>query len=108
MGALGGRLPPLARGVAAEPINLHHPWPMYLGGAAKQELVPLPRSLHVQFHRELDEVLPKQKGTAYYESLGPAERQQALQKLAEHTKKFDAEHGTKLYDALLKNGFPAP
>ncbi len=98
----------VARGVAADAIHLHHPWPMYLGGAVKQELVPLPRSLHVQFHRELDEYLPKQKGTAYYESLGPTERQQALQQLAAHTKKFDAEHGTKLYDASLKNGFPAP
>jgi hypothetical protein len=39
---------------------------------------------------------------------GPAERQQALQTLATYTKKFDAEHGTKLYDVLLRNGFPAP
>ena len=108
LGALGGRLPPLARGVAAEAIHDHHPWPMYLGGAAKQELVPLPRSLHYAFHSGLDEFLPRRMRTAYYESLGPTERQQALQALAAYTKKFDAEHGTQLYDALLKNGFPAP
>jgi hypothetical protein len=49
----------------------------------------------------------RRQGTAYYESLGPTERQQALQDLAAYTK-FDAEHGTELYDALLKNGFPVP
>jgi hypothetical protein len=49
-----------------------------------------------------------ENGTAYYESRGLTERQQALQYLAAYTKNFDAEHGTKLYDALLKNGFPAP
>jgi hypothetical protein len=105
VGALGGKLPPVARGIAEE---LHHPWPKYLGGAVKQELVSLPKSLHYAFHRGLDEYLPKWQGTAYYESLGPTERQQALQQLAAYTKDFDAEHGTKLYDALLKNGFPEP
>jgi hypothetical protein len=40
--------------------------------------------------------------------LGPAEKEQALQELAAYTKNFDAKHGTKLDDALLKNGFPAP
>ena len=99
---------PGAKGVVAEAIHLHHPWPMYLGGAVEQDLVPLPRSLHVEFHRRLDVDLPKWRGTAHYESLGPTERQQALQVLAAHTKNFDAEYGTKLYDALLKNGFPAP
>ena len=92
----------VARGVAEEAIHLHHAWPIYLGGAIKQDLVPLPKSLHYAFHSELDGRLP------FYESLGPTERQQALQKLATHTKNFDAEHGTTLYDALLKNGFPAP
>jgi hypothetical protein len=95
----------VARGIGEE---LHHAWPKYLGGAVKQELVSLPKSLHREFHKGLDEYLPKWRGTAYYESLGPAERQQALQKLATYTKDFDAEHGTKLYDALLKNGFPEP
>jgi hypothetical protein len=94
-----------ARGVAEE---LHHAWPKYLGGAVKQELVSLSKSLHYAFHSGLDARVPKQRGTAYYESLGPAEKQQALQELATYTKNFDAEHGTKLYDALLKNGFPAP
>ena len=98
----------VARGVAADAIHLHHPWPMYLGGAVKQDLVLLPKSLHDEFHKGLDERLPKWRGTAYYESLGPTKRQEALQYLAVYTKNFDAEHGTKLYDALLKNGFSAP
>ena len=105
VGALGGKLPPLARGVAEES---HHPWPKYLGGAVKQELVRLPKSLHYEFHRGLDQKLPKWQGRVHYENLGPTERQQALEYLATYTKNFDAEHGTKLYDALIKNGFPAP
>jgi hypothetical protein len=95
----------VARGIAEE---LHHPWPKYLGGAVKQELVSLPKALHYEFHRGLDKKLPKWLGTAHYEKLGPIEKQQALQVLAAHAKDFDAAHGTKLYDALLKNGFPAP
>jgi hypothetical protein len=101
-GALGGKL---ARGIGEES---HHPQSKYLGGAVKQELVSLPKSLHYAFHRGLDATLPRWKGTAYYESLDPTERQQALQYLATYTKNFDAEHGTKLYDALLRNGFSAP
>jgi hypothetical protein len=97
----------VARGVAEE-LHRHHAWPKYLSGAVKQELVALPKSLHHKFHKGLDERLPRRSGTAYYESLDPTERQLALQHLAEYTKNFDAEHGTKLYDALLKNGFPAP
>jgi hypothetical protein len=89
-------------------IHQHHPWPMYLGGAVKQELVSLPKSLHIEFHRGLDKRLPKQRGKAYYASQGPAERQQALEQLAVYIKEFDAKHGTKLYDALLRNGFPVP
>jgi hypothetical protein len=95
----------VVRGIGEE---LHHPWPMYLGGAVKQELVSLPKSLHYAYHRGLDTYLPRKRSTAHYESLGPAEKQQALQVLAAHTKNFDADDGTKLYDALLKNGFPEP
>jgi len=109
LAAAAGMIPG-AKGVArdAVAIHLHHAWPKYLGGAVKQDLVPLPKSLHVEFHRELDEYLPKQRGTAYYESLSPTKRQHAFQILATHTKRFDAKHGTKLYDALLKSGFPTP
>lgn len=99
---------PGAKGGARAIAELHHAWPKYLGGLVKQDLVPLPKSLHHAFHRALDASLPRWRGKAYYESMGPAERQQALQALATCTKKFDAAHGTKLYDALLKNGFPAP
>jgi hypothetical protein len=38
-------------------IVKHHAWPKYLGGAAKQELVPLSKSLHDAFHSGLDKVL---------------------------------------------------
>lgn len=99
----------LMRGVATVATHHnHHPWPMYLGGAVQQELVRLPIALHKEFHRRLNKHLPQQRGTAHYESLSPTKRQDALRTLAEETKKFDAEHGTKLYDAMLKNGFPEP
>jgi hypothetical protein len=32
----------------------HHPFPMYLGGAADQTLKKIPRNLHYQFHSSLD------------------------------------------------------
>jgi hypothetical protein len=95
----------VTRGVGEE---LHHAWPKYLGGAVKQELVPLAKSLHRQYHKALDGKVPKWRGKAYYDGLDPAEKQKAFQALVTETKKFDAEHGTTLYDALLKNGFPAP
>ena len=81
------------RGVAADD---HHPFPIYLGGPVKQELVRLPRSLHQEFHKGLDEHLSRWEGKAYYDSLAPTERQEALQTLATYTKDFDAKHGTKL------------
>ena len=97
-----------ARSAVRKATDGHHPWSMYLGGPVKQELVPLPRSLHVEFHRKMDGVVPKQKGKAYYENLSPEMKQEAFQKFAERTKEFDAEHGTELYNALIKNGFPEP
>jgi hypothetical protein len=99
-----------ARGatVAEDAIRLHHAWPKYLGGAAKQDLAPLSKSLHDAFHSGLDKILPRQWGSAYYESLGPAARQQILQDLGAYTKGFDAKYGTQLYDALIRNGFPGP
>lgn len=79
------------------------PW-----GAAKQELVPLSKSLHNAFHGGLDKVLPRQWGSAYYRSLGSAARQRALSDLGDYTKAFDAKYGTQLYDAMRRNGFPGP
>jgi hypothetical protein len=99
------------RGAAVATIDAvrrHHPWPMYLGGAAKQDLVPLTKALHDAFHGGLDKILPRQWGTLYYEKLGPEAKQEVLRDLAAYTKAFDAKYGTKLYDALLSNGFPGP
>jgi hypothetical protein len=64
--------------------------------------------LHDAFHGGLDKILPGQWGTAYYEKLGPAPRQRMVEDLGAYTKAFDAEYGTQLYDALLRNGFPRP
>jgi len=43
-----------------------------------------------------------------YKNLSSEARKQVFRDLADYTKAFDAKHGTKIYDALLRNGFPAP
>ena len=86
----------------------HHAFPKYLGGPAKQALERLPKQLHEKFHAGLDKILPRQRGKAYYDNLSPEARKQALRDLADYVKAFDAKYGTKLYDAMLKNGFERP
>jgi RHS repeat-associated protein len=93
---------------AVDPLRKHHSWPKYLGGAEKQDLVPLPKSLHDAYHSGLDKILPRQKGTEYYESLSGSARDQVLLDLADYTLAFDAKYGTTLYQAMLKEGFPLP
>ncbi len=88
--------------------NGHHPWPKYLGGPAKQDLAKLSEPLHKAYHSGLDKILPRQRGTAYYDNLSPQAKQQLIRDLAAYTKAFDAKYGTRLYDSLVHNGFPAP
>lgn len=92
---------------AAE-VAKHHAWPKYLGGAAKQDLVTLPRKVREAFHSGLDKLLPRQWGAEYYQKLAPAARDQVLRDLADYTRAFDTKHGTSIFDALVKAGFPAP
>ena len=84
--------------------RLHHVWPQYLGGAAKQKLQRLPRSLHDAYHAGLDKILPRQvRGGAaeYYRSLSPSQQAVNFQKFMEYTKAFDAKHGTALWKAIV-------
>jgi RHS repeat-associated protein len=92
----------------ANALRKHHSWPKYLGGAEKQDLVPLEKWLHDEYHRGLDKILPRRLGTDYYDSLTGVDQQQVLKDLADYTKGFDAAHGTKLYNAMIKEGFPLP
>jgi hypothetical protein len=94
------------RGVAE--VAKHHAWPKYLGGAAKQDLVTLPRKVHEAFHSGLDKILPRQWGAEYYQKLSPAAKEEVLRDLADYTRAFDTKHGTSIFDALVKAGFPAP
>jgi hypothetical protein len=100
-GPLEGATTPIENGT-----QQHHPYVKYLGGPAKQDLMPLPKALHYEYHGELDGYLPRQWGTPFYRSLPPDVRQQVLQGLGTYTKKFDADHGTQFYDAMTRNGFP--
>ena len=103
-----GKMPCRNAAKAADPLRRHHAWPKYLDGAERQDLVPLPKSLHDSFHSGLDKILPRQKGTAFYDSLSGPARDRVLRDLADYTKAFDAKHGTSLYEAMLKEGFPLP
>jgi RHS repeat-associated protein len=84
----------------------HHPWPKYLGGAAKQLLEKTPESLHKLYHRALDDFLPRWVGKAHYDNFDAVARTQMLQTLGDVTKRFDATYGTTFYDAMKRNGFP--
>jgi len=84
----------------------HHPWPKYLGGPAKQDLANLPESVHKSYHTGLDKILPRQRGTAYYDNLNPQAKQQLIRDLAAYTKAFDAKYGTHLFGSMIRNGFP--
>jgi hypothetical protein len=90
----------------SDPVRLHHSWAKYLGGAEKQDLVPLPKSVHDAYHSGLDKILPRQRGTAYFDSLTGKAKEQMYRDLIDYTKAFDAKYGTKLYDAMIKNGLP--
>ena len=87
-------------------VELHHPFPMYLGGAKKQILVPLEKSLHVAYHRGLDVYYKRSKGTAFFAAFSAAKREAVLHDLIVYTKQFDAQHGTNIYGAMLQNLFP--
>lgn len=103
----GARKPP--RG-SDDPIRFHHAWPMYLGGPRDQLLEPLPKSLHDAYHRGLDKVLDNSlarvRTTAHFSAQTGAERIRTLKALANYTRAFDAKHGTKLYEAMIREGFP--
>jgi len=84
----------------------HHPWPKYLGGAVKQSLTNLPADLHIQYHRELNEVAPTKPGSSHYENLSASQKEKVFRDVLEKIRAFDAEYGTHLYEDMLKNGFP--
>ncbi len=105
--AAGGAGKRIGNGGSGGSVDLHHAWPKYLGGAVDQDLIPLNSAIHDKFHAGLDKILPRQLGTAYYNSLSSTARQQVLSDLANYTKNFDAMYGTQIYQAMINNGFPA-
>ena len=64
--------------------------------------------MHDAYHSGLDKILPRQKGTKHYEGLSGAAKDKMYRDLGDYTKAFDAKNGTKLFDAMLKEGFPVP
>ncbi len=98
------------KGVATE-VRFHHPFPQYLGGRFQQLLEPLPKNLHDAYHSGLDKILPRQirgAATEYYGSLSAAEKVANLNKLKEYTQAFDKIHGTKLWEAAVREGVWRP
>jgi diadenosine tetraphosphate (Ap4A) HIT family hydrolase len=61
-----------------------------------------------QQRSQVESTLLVKRGTAYYENLGPAARQQMQRDLADYARAFDAKYGTQLYDSMIRNGFPEP
>jgi len=84
----------------------HHPWPKYLGGDEDQELVELPKSLHIEYHKGVQSFARHNVGTSYYDNLGPEAKTELFRELTNFTKQFDSDHGTDLYLRMLRNGFP--
>ena len=93
-------------GIADEPIHLHHPYPMYLGGNEQQILEPLPKSLHDAYHKGLDQIYPRKATKTFYDNMTSDRRRQMLRDLGTYTKDFDAKNGTNLFDAMVREGFP--
>jgi len=90
-----------------EQFHRHHPWPKYLGGPEEQILERLPRSLHEEYHRGIDQFAKRSpRGTKSFENLSPAARKKIFEQILEYTKEFDAKHGTGLYEATVRNNFP--
>ncbi len=82
--------------------RFHHPWPQYLGGPLKQTLQKLPKSLHDEYHRGLDEILPRWRSSEYYKALSPQEQAESFARFLEYTEAFDQQYGTHLADALKR------
>ncbi len=50
----------------------------------------------------------RSRGTSYFSALPAEERSSLFDEIANLTKAFDAEHGTDIYNAMIKAGFPGP
>jgi hypothetical protein len=79
-------------------FNGHHAFPQYLGGLAKQVLVPIGRVLHEAFHAGLDEFLPRAQGAVAF----IRNRGQVLSKLFDYTRDFDRINGTHITQPLIR------
>ncbi|KQW42934.1 hypothetical protein ASD88_20640 [Pelomonas sp. Root662] len=90
---------------AGEKINLHHPWPKYLGGTEVQDYVSLPQSIHTAYHRGLDEIYGRWLGGKSFEGLEAAQKNIILAEFEKYTQKFDAAVGTSILKGAYKNGF---
>lgn len=111
--------PDVVRGI----INGHHSWPKFLGGPSEQDLARLHRSLHVDFHVDLEAAL-KQAGFprvggrgggtadwAEYFRLNPGKQDEAIEILQRVTRDFDKKNGTKIskyLDGTLAKGNAPP
>jgi RHS repeat-associated protein len=82
-------------------VQGHHPWPQYLGGPRKQPLLDLPPDLHGKFHAGLDKIFARAKGKIDWNSLTKTEQDDILSSVLTYSQDFDADYGTKTFDAVL-------
>ena len=112
LAAILSKIPPPAPGL---PIVAryagHHASPKYLDGAALQHLARLPTNLHQLYQAGLDKILPRAWSAEFYTKLHQAADRgegQIVYLLGTYTRAFDRTHGTKIYEALVREGFPNP
>jgi Pretoxin HINT domain len=93
-------------------IDLHHPWPQYLGGPANQDLVPVDAITHQAYHNLLDDAgLPRNLGGQYYQdiwAISLAQKLEDMQTFKNATQAFDETYGTSFFNAAKQAGMPIP
>lgn len=84
------------------PIEGHHPWPVYLLGPKKQQLYGLTPELHREYHSQLDQILSRQLGKDYYTQMinSPSRLYEILETIRRFNKYFDQTYGTHTFEAL--------
>ncbi len=81
----------------------HHPFPMYLGGAADQTLKKIPRNLHYQFHSSLDKWMDGKYARAHSaKAFIDIDKAQVIKDLTKFYKTADGGAYAKYLDDFLQ------
>lgn len=73
----------------------HHQLPQYLGGPYEQVLRRMRPYTHEQYHRELDQIVPRKWGSDYFDAIrryDPELFREYMRKVLEHARKWDRRY----------------